>query len=160
MDYGDRDRLDSIDTKLMADVVVRGWGVIVIPEDETSEGWAYTVGLRHSFHTPEIAVFSAAPEDMTDLLDAVAERVAAGIPLPVDAELEDVLDPGFQLLSRRIQPRWNRVFFGATLGFYRVTWPPVSFLQLVWPDEEPESSQPQLWLAPDDHPPGPWTAQL
>lgn len=78
----------------------------------------------------------------------------------------DVLD-GYEVVLRIAQPRWYSRFFGAGVDFYQR--PPMPVVQVVWPDRDGmfpwdsgvdewcQQSQPQLWIPPDDHPPGQWT---
>ncbi|GLW90073.1 DUF4262 domain-containing protein [Actinokineospora globicatena] len=165
-DYGDRDQLDSIDTGLIGHVADPGWGVLAIPEDEISAGWAFTVGLWHSYRSPELALFGLDVEDSITFLNSVGALVAAGQHLKPGDELDQVIDDHV-VAVHPADPAWHGDFFGTALGFYRAT-PDVPFLQLTWPDPDghhpghPEFAehlahlQPQLWLPRDQHPDGPW----
>ncbi|WP_432846100.1 DUF4262 domain-containing protein [Amycolatopsis sp. CA-161197] len=171
LDYGDRDRLDSVDAGLFEHIADPGWGLLAIPEDEVSAGWTFTVGLWHSFRVPELAVVGLEPGPGMRLLNLIGEQVAAGRRPAAGAELDDVLESG-RLALRPVDEGWHGVFFGTAQGFYRATRPVVRFLQVLWPDREgrfPEQDefapdlalrQPQLWLDPHRHPKGPWTVEL
>lgn len=103
------------------------------------------------------------------MLNVLGGRAAAGTALAEDQEHDGVVD-GRPVRLRSVDMRWYRTFFGPAIGFYRR--PPFPFLQVAWSDasrrfhwEEPaggihRQSQPQLWLAPAEHPVGVWTAEL
>ncbi|MEV8612235.1 DUF4262 domain-containing protein [Amycolatopsis sp. NPDC051373] len=171
LDYGDRDRLGSVDARLFEHIADPGWGLLAIPEDEVSAGWTFTIGLWHSFRVPELAVFGLEPQPGMGLLNVIGEQVAAGRRPAAGDELDDVLESG-RLALRPVDEGWHDVFFGTAQRFYRATHPAVPFLQVLWPDRDgrfpaqdefaPELAlrQPQLWLSPPQHAKGPWTADL
>jgi hypothetical protein len=169
-DYGDRDRLDAIDTDLVANIDERGWGVMMIPEDDTGPGWAYTVGLWHSHFSAEIAMFGLDIYDMTDCLNVLGAQVRDGRALVSDEGRAEVIER-YPVVLKDVDEGWRKAFFGTSMGFYRST-REVPFLQVLWPDQDgrlpgvPGCSegylalQPSLWLTPDEHPVGCWTAQI
>ncbi|MGX7827048.1 DUF4262 domain-containing protein [Actinokineospora sp. 24-640] len=168
LDYGDQDRLDEVDTKLVRDIGDAGWGVVAIPGDRVSAGWTFTVGLWHTFRFPELAMFGLDGRLMQSCVNTVGNQVAAArAPAPGD-DLGDILSDDYRLSLRPVDPGWHKPFFGAATGFYRAT-PSLPFLQLLWPDDDHlfpghidfdsdyDELQPQLWLPRHAHPPGPWT---
>jgi hypothetical protein len=169
-DYGDRDRLDNVDAKLINDISETGWGVLAIPEDEITAGWAFTVGLWHTYRSPEIATFGLEPTVMMRCLNAVGDRIAAGHTFAANDELDEILSGDYRVTLRSVDDGWRKLFFGTSMGFYRAT-PMMPFLQLLWPDrngrypgdekfaERYEHLQPRLWLPRNEHPTGPWTEQ-
>lgn len=56
-------KYDNSEQKLLMDVHGHGWGVIGIRAELGSPGWAFTVGLWHTFRSPEIAMFGLQVED-------------------------------------------------------------------------------------------------
>ncbi|GAA3011852.1 DUF4262 domain-containing protein [Actinokineospora diospyrosa] len=166
-DYGDRDQLDDIDTNLVGHLDDPGWGVLAIPADDISAGWAFTVGLWHSYRSPEIAVFGLSVETSIAHLNVIGERVAAGLALAPGDQLPETLKGDYLVTLKPVDPSWHEDFFGTASGFYRAT-PEVPFLQVTWPDREgrfPDEQefaqgiahlQPHLWLPRDEHPVGPW----
>jgi hypothetical protein len=165
-DYGDRDRLDAVDTKLVADIGERGWGVIMVPADDISPGWAFTVGLWHSHRSPELAMFGLDPYEAMACLNILGDGVRDGRPVAEGQERDDVLVERSVVL-RPVHDGWRAEFLGTASGFYRAT-RGVPFLQVLWPDREDRfpgddgvdpAAQPQLWLAPAEHPTGCWTQQ-
>ncbi|WP_405786129.1 DUF4262 domain-containing protein [Streptomyces sp. NBC_01367] len=168
-DYGDRAEADRVGGRIIADVRRHGWHVVMVPEDEIGPGFAYTIGLAHTHGAPELCTFGRDVHEMHRMLNALGELAATGAAAADGQEHEGVVDGG-PVRLRSVDMRWCRTFFGRAIGFYRR--PPLPFLQVTWPDaggrfhweeragEVHRASQPRLWLAPDDHPVGVWTAEL
>jgi hypothetical protein len=167
-DYGDR--LDAMDTRLAGWAREPGWGVVQVPAEDGSPGWAFTVGLWHSYRAAELAMFGLACDLMHELLNQLAQRVKDGRPPLVDTALDDVLEGSARLTVRLADDSWRAALFGISAGFYRAT-RDVPTHQVVWSDEagrfpwqdgHPDDfadAQPSLWLPVDRHPPGPWRAE-
>ncbi len=146
-----------------------GWYIIIVREDETGPGFAYTIGLSHTYGSPEFAVFGTGIHAMHRILNRLGTEAVAGVVLTDGQKRYDVVD-GRPVMLRRVDLRWYQTFFSRAIGFYR--WPPSPVLQVAWPDmndhfhweeqaeEEHRESQPQLWLPPREHPVGTWTAEL
>jgi hypothetical protein len=168
-DYGDRDQRDQFDTDNINNVEQYGWGVIMIPEDELGPGWAYTVGLWHSYHIPELAMFGLDLNLMKASLNHLGQQANQGQAIAPDQIHHDVI-ANHPVHLKRVDYRWYSAFFGRAIVFYRR--PPFPFLQVVWPDkhsqfpwengidERVRQRQPQLWKSPDSHPAGVWTKDL
>ncbi len=158
-----------MDLRIAEDVLRHGWHVIMVPEDEVGPGFAYTIGLSHTHGTPELATFGLGVRTMHRMLNTLGDEAASGGRLSAGQEHQGVVAGG-RVVLRDVDLRWYRVFFGRAIGFYRR--PPFPVLQVAWPDaqgrlpweEQVErshrESQPQLWLPPDRHPVGVWTAEL
>lgn len=167
-DYGDRADMDPIDQELAANIDRVGWGVIAIPADEMSPGWAFTVGLWHTFRVPEAAIFGIDPERAIPMLNVVGAQVAAGARLADGQLLDDVVGGDYRVRLGPVDDAWRGPFFGTADRIYRATadW---QILQCVWPDRDSrypgetgfdaefEDMQPRLFLEPGQHPGGVWT---
>ncbi|HVK22201.1 MAG TPA: DUF4262 domain-containing protein [Actinokineospora sp.] len=168
-DHGDG--LDDADARLVATVSDPGWGVLTMTDDETDTVWAFTVGLWHSFRAPEVAMFGLRPPTMTRCLNHVGNLVADGRTLAAGDDVGAVFGDGLPSRLTPVDAAWHKILFGTSVGFYGSTLA-VPFLQLLWPDPNsrfpgepgfaPEFTgwQPMLWLGPDRHPAGTWTAQV
>ncbi|MFG3092800.1 DUF4262 domain-containing protein [Streptomyces antibioticus] len=168
-DYGDRGEADRADLTIIENVRRHGWHVVMVPEDEIGPGFAYTIGLAHTYGAPDLAMFGLDLQAMHHALNRLAEKPAAGSAL-ADGQRHPEIVEGRQVALRRVDLRWYRTFFGRAIGFYRR--PPFPVLQVAWPDtadrfhweEQAEDrhrdSQPQLWLPPNEHPVGIWTVEL
>jgi hypothetical protein len=147
----------------------RGWQVMMIPGDENGPGWAFTIGLWHTYRFPELAIFGLAIDDMRTCLNDLGEKAVAGQTLEADQERHDVIT-NHPVVLKTVDYRWYRAFFGTAIGFYQR--PPFPFLQVVRPsgdgtfpwqpggDGRYLDHQPKLWLKPGDHPAGVWTQDL
>ncbi|MGI5288188.1 DUF4262 domain-containing protein [Nonomuraea polychroma] len=51
------DPLNRFQEAMMGYIGEHGWGVSDIADDDIGPGWAYTVGLWHTFGLPEVATF-------------------------------------------------------------------------------------------------------
>jgi hypothetical protein len=143
-------------------VTRHGWSTLWVAG---SLDFAYTVGLWHTFGTPELVMFGLSGEDMPSWLNTCVElgrdKGWPGVDEPFDGVIE-----GFDTRLRDVHPSWYRALFGAALGFYRGV--AVPFRQLVWPDRHghwpweqdatPSSQARQAfaWLPVAQHPEGAW----
>ncbi|MCX5173543.1 DUF4262 domain-containing protein [Streptomyces antibioticus] len=160
---------DRADLTIIENVQRRGWHVVMVPEDEIGPGFAYTIGLAHTYGAPDLAMFGLDLQAMHHALNRLAGKPAGGSAL-ADGQRHPEIVEGRQVALRRVDLRWYRTFFGRAIGFYRR--PPFPVLQVAWPDtadrfhweeqaeERHRDSQPQLWLPPNEHPVGIWTVEL
>lgn len=51
---------DDEDPMLLDDVREHGWHIVLVPEDESSPGWCFTVGLQQTLRHPERVIFGPA----------------------------------------------------------------------------------------------------
>ena len=122
----------DLDRKLLADIESHGWHVIRVPSDDDSTGWAFSVGLFHTFRHPEVVIFGLSTELMHDVLNGIGEDVRAGHRYEADVESHDVLE-GVHCMFKAVRPRWYPAFMGYGVWLYRGDRFPV--MQCVWPDK-------------------------
>ncbi len=158
---------DGHDEKLLADVRGHGWHVVTIKPEHDVPGWAFSVGLTHSFGAPELAVFGLPARDAHVILNLVGDRAKAGDSLVPGERLGDVLER-HDVELRRVDQAWNHALFGYARWFHNGREP--QFLQVVWPDgssrfpwepgfdETVKRFQPELWMFPPESAVGPWRA--
>jgi hypothetical protein len=168
-DYGDADERSPADLTTIKHVQHHGWSVMMVPTDDQGPGWAYTIGLWHSYRMPEVAIFGLGMDLSHECLNNLGAATRDGAPLDVEQARADVIERHTVQL-KAVGQGWYRAFFGQAIDFYRR--PPVPFLQVVWPDrrghfpwetcsdEQVRTCQPQLWQRPEDHPVGVWTQDL
>lgn len=149
------------------DVREYGWHVAGVAADDVVPGWAYTIGLWHTYRRPDLAVVGLPVETCMAVVNVVGDQVRAGTVLQVDQPMNGVLENCTAIL-RQIRLEWYRDFFGQAIEFYRK--PPLPMLQICWPDMEERFAwedgvqgacrdrQPQLWRPYADHPRGVWTS--
>ncbi|MFL6117676.1 MAG: DUF4262 domain-containing protein [Catenulispora sp.] len=142
-----------------------GWTSIGIMPGTRTPGWAFSVGLWHSYRTPEVSLFGLLLPDMQQRVNRAGRLIRDNKPFGLDIEIDGILDAA-PVVAKRVHPGWYATLFGFAVGFYRGAVPP--FVQLVWPDShglfpwQPgcglrcRTVQPQLWLPPELHSDGPW----
>jgi hypothetical protein len=142
-----------------------GWTSIGIMPGTRTPGWAFSVGLWHSYRAPEVSIFGLLLPDMQQRVNRAGRLIRDNKPFGVDIEVDGILDAQ-PVVAKPVHPAWYPALFGFAVGFYRGAVPP--FVQLVWPDShgvfpwQPgcglrcRTVQPQLWLPPEVHPSGPW----
>jgi hypothetical protein len=170
---GAEDRDDELVDKLVpgwfgeaaAHVRKTGWTSIGIMPGTRTPGWAFSVGLWHSYRAPEVSIFGLLLPDMQQRVNRAGRLIRDNKPFGVDIEIDGILDAQ-PVVAKAVHPGWYPALFGFAVGFYRGVVPP--FVQLVWPDShgvfpwQPgcglrcRTVQPQLWLPPEVHPKSPW----
>ena len=129
----DRSQFDDDERKLVEDVENVGWHVIAIEEDDEGPGFAYTIGLRHSFGHPEIIVFGLRTETLFEIVNTIGEAVRAGATFQADHESSDVLND-YLVHFREINKEHYDEYLGYAQWFYDGNDFPT--LQCVWPDSK------------------------
>lgn len=121
-----------------------GFEVVEVVPGDDRPGYAYTVGLWHSFAHAEVVVWGL--PDAAERLEKVGGEVEGGRELPPDQGVDDVLGDA-PAQRRPVLATWHLRLFPALLEFYRGQ--PVPVVQLV---VDGVAGQPRLW---DRCPPGP-----
>ncbi len=143
--------LDDSDRKLLHDVEDVGWHVVLIPPEEGKPGWAFSIGLFHSFGHPEVVVFGLPLELLGAVVNGVGEEVQAGKRFEAGQEHPDILE-GVRCAFRPVDEGWYRPFLGYARWFYQGSEFPA--LQCLWPDKkqrfpwEPEFNEGWRWAQP------------
>jgi hypothetical protein len=142
-----------------------GWTSIGIMPGTKTPGWAFSVGLWHSYRAPEVSLFGLLLPDMQQRINRAGRLIRDNKPFGIDIEIDGILDAQ-PVVAKPVHPGWYAALFGFAVGFYRGAVPP--FVQLVWPDShglfpwQPgcglrcRTVQPRLWVPPEAHDPGPW----
>jgi hypothetical protein len=129
----DRSQLADDERKLVEDVERVGWHVIAIEEDDEGPGFAYSIGLHHSFGHPEVIVFGLRTETLFQIVNTIGEAVKDGTKFEADHESSDVLDE-YLVHFRAIGRKHYDEYLGYAQWFYDGDGFPA--LQCVWPDSE------------------------
>jgi hypothetical protein len=125
--------LDDNDRKMLHDIEEEGWHLIVIPEEDNTPGWAFTVGLHHTYKHPEIVVFGLPLEMLGQVIHSIGSEVKEGKAFEANQDYTDILE-GVRCTFRPVCVTWYRSFLGYARWFYRGDNFPV--LQCLWPDKE------------------------
>ena len=107
-----------------------GWTSIGIMPGIRTPGWAFSVGLWHSYRAAEVSIFGLLLPDMQQRINRAA-LIRDNKPFGIDIEIDGILDAQ-PVIAKRVHPAWYATLFGFGVGFYRGAVPP--FVQLVWPD--------------------------
>lgn len=124
---------DDHDRKLLADVQGHGWHVIGVEADEEGPGFAYSIGLFHTFRHPEFIVFGLTVKVMHPIINSIGEQVRKGSKFGHLDEADDVVE-GYNVCFHTVERKHYREYLGYARWFYQGDDFPI--LQCVWPDKE------------------------
>jgi hypothetical protein len=165
----DESTWDDGDRKVVRDVESYGWHALSVAPDELELGWTFSIGLWHSFGSPELAIFAMDAGDARAVLTTIVEEIRTGSALDLRTVRDDLLLGGKKVAFRTVDYSWYRALFGYAMWFAR---PPLPFVQAAWSDgfgrfpwdsdadREYLTRQPKLWLPTSTRPLGRWSAVL
>jgi hypothetical protein len=115
--------------KILDDVKAFGWHVIKVLEDNEGPGFAYTIGLQHSFQHPELIVVGL-PADMSHLtLNIAGQAIQRGERFSIGQQSRLFFED--RVCTFRMVPEAQ---FRNYLWFY--DGPVFTAMQVVWPDAQ------------------------
>ena len=126
-----REATDAGERRAIADVHKYGWHVLKVLEDDEGPGFAYTVGLYHSFRHPELMIVGLPLDVAHAILNLAGEAIRRGAQYSVDVETEDLLEER-TCRFRRVPESEYQNYLGWDLWFY--DGPAFPALQVIWPD--------------------------
>lgn len=168
--HGDEEHLSNFQLHMVKFVRRSGVGFNNVFADDSASGWAYTVGLWHTFRHPEVVIFGLDDDLRHSCLTEISEQIRNGL-AAADGQSRQGMLEGVSVLIKTMHPSWRIPLFGtrgSVHSFYKDT-PLPPFLQMVWPDikgklpwedgvdPEMEGEQPFTWIPHDAHPRGMWT---
>jgi hypothetical protein len=122
---------DDSDRKLLADVERVGWHVGGAYEDEDGPGFAYSVGLFHTFDHPEIIIIGVHAVEAARIINIIGLQVQAGTRFEAN-DLSDDVAEGLPVAFLMVPKDSYREYLGYAVWFYGGL--NFSTLQCVWPD--------------------------
>jgi Domain of unknown function (DUF4262) len=125
-------RCEASDQKVLDDVKEYGWHVMKVLDQADSPGWAYSIGLYHTFHHPEIVVFGLNPDLMHFIINSVGEDVRSGKRFEEGKRYADLIE-AYLCTFKPVNVVWHYKFLGYGDWFYKGSDYPV--LQCIWPDK-------------------------
>src|SRR5262245_56157529 len=125
--------IESVIGDIDADIKKYDCSVIFVGADEEGPGFAYSVGLYHSFKHPESIVFGLKHELAGWIINWLAQIIKAGERFEIGKEYDGLLD-GYNCVLRVAPKDCYREYFGYATAFYKGD--DFHVLQLVWPDKE------------------------
>lgn len=141
--------------QLLQEIRTKGWAVVGVAEDSQFPGWAYTIGLTHTYGVDELAMFGLDVDDMQHWVGTLGAAIADGRDLLEEGSIDQAL-LGLPVILRPMDSSWFEALFGAAENFYQGGGPRVR--QVVWGDrsgrfpwddgvvEESRRGQPAGWL--------------
>ena len=145
------ENLDDSDRKLLSDIDRIGWHVVMIPEEDGTPGWSFSVGFFQTFNHPEVVVFGLPLDLSGQVINGIGADIQKGKTFESGPEYPDILE-GVLCTFRTVVRRWYRPFLGYAGWYYRGAAFPV--LQCIWPDKEqhypwqPEFQRAWSWAQP------------
>ena len=105
--------------KTIEDVENHGWHVLKVMEDDRGPGFAYTIGLHHSFRHPELICSSASPlTSRTTYSILLVKPARRGRQFSEGAESDEVLEDRV-CRFRRVPVAQYQNYMGWDLWFYQ-----------------------------------------
>jgi len=127
------DRSAAGDRKVIHDVNTSGWHVVQVAPQGGHHGWAFSIGLFHTFRHPEIVVFGLPDDVMDTLIHTIGNAIRRGVAFQDGHENPDLMRP-YRCVFKTVEPLWYaRVLAHATWFYGGHDFPA---LQLFWPDRE------------------------
>lgn len=128
--------LDDSDRAVLQHVTEFGWHVVLIPEDNEGPGFAFTVGLFHTFGHPELIVVGLGPIEPECLsqivLNDLGVRIDEGERFADGDQVSGTLE-GYDVRFEAVAEANYPEFVGTARWFYRQNLFPL--LQVLWPDK-------------------------
>jgi hypothetical protein len=121
----------SDDQRLLDNIAEYGWHVIMVLDQDDSPGWAYSIGLHHSFNHPEIIVFGLELDLMQSIIDNVGEAVRSGNKFEIGKTYPDLIED-YSCTFNTVKPVWYDEFLCFATWYYKESDFPA--LQCFWPD--------------------------
>src|SRR5262245_13909926 len=120
------------DQKVLNDVTQHGWHVVNVFDSEDIPGWAFSIGLFHTFRHPEIIVFGLNPDLMQSIINSVGDGIRSGTRYEVGKLYPDLIE-AYSCVFKDVNQIWYGPFLGYATWFYKGTEFPA--LQCIWPDK-------------------------
>lgn len=118
---------------MIHDVSTHGWHVMKVLGTTVDQGWAFSIGLFHTFNHPEVLMFGLRLEAMHQVINAVGLQIRAGRRLDPDTEVDDLLE-GYRCTFKVVDPVWYELVLGYATWYYKGHAFPT--LQCFWPDRD------------------------
>ncbi len=124
---------DDFDRRVLDDVDRHGWSLVLVPDEDDSPPFAFTVGLFHKFQHPELVLVGLPLESAAGILTGAATAVRDGRGFEPGSVSEGLLE-GFAVTWRTVPTRMYPAYLGCARWFYEGD--AFGAIQLVYPDHE------------------------
>src|SRR6266571_6248544 len=119
--------------KVIHDVNTYGWHVVKVSSSGDNPDWAFSIGLFHTFHHPEVLMFGLRLDLMHHLINTLAAEIRGGCIIAADGEHGDLLK-GYRCAFKVVEKMWYGHVLGYATWFYNGYGFPT--LQCFWPDKD------------------------
>jgi hypothetical protein len=123
--------MNASEQKVLADVEKFGWHVILVPDDASGPGFAFTIGLFRTYRHPEVIVFGLPQALAHQLLNVIGNDVKSGTRVGAGDRSDKYLENA-SCAFLDFPLRGYEQFLGYARWFYEGDEFPA--LQCVWPD--------------------------
>jgi hypothetical protein len=113
-----------------------GWhctSVAPSAEDDDSPCFSYTVGLFQNFGASELIIFGLGGDTAHSILDLHVQRLAEGMPIPLDSTTYDLIERYPCVYVPVPRPLYNEYVYSALWLYAEVEFP---LHQIVWPNAQ------------------------
>ena len=126
---------DPIKKKIVDDVQRVGWHVMAVSPDPDHHkpGFAYSIGLWHSFQQPEIIIFGLHYQTMGHIINDIGNYVQAGNSITTNQPYSDFIQ-NYDLIFETVAKPWCIEYLRFAVWFYGED-SSFSALQCFWPDK-------------------------
>ena len=124
--------MDLRKRRVLQNIEEHGCHIAYIREYDGLPAFAYSVGLYHNFHHPEIFVAGLSVETMTQAINALARKIRGGKMYDAGFDAAEALE-GVDCRFHLMQTHWQMLFLDVARWFYESDDFPV--LQCLWSDE-------------------------
>jgi hypothetical protein len=146
---------DEAERRVIANIAEYGWHCVGISAEGQEAGYAFTVGLFHTYRHPELVIFGLRDEAAHGILNLAAEAARTERPLDLAVPSDELIE-GYQCCFVEV-PKSNyqeyvgfcRWFYkGNGFPLYQIVWPSRSGLYPWHPDASQEFKLAQPVIAP------------
>ncbi len=125
--------MDDLAKEIAGHVKSTGWFVIGVEEDETGPGFAYSIGLEHSYKHPEVILKGLAVDIMMSLVNDIGNKVKSGQIFKAGERSSDVFG-GSDCLFVEVPASAYEDHPVQAKNYYKGK--PFRALQCLWPDKQ------------------------
>ncbi len=112
-----------------------GWHCLHVQPDHPDQvPFSYTIGFNQCHQAPEVMVFNMPRDRAHALLSACAAMLAEGHRIQPDIRNGDVLSGGYDVIFKRVDPRFHREYLGTALRHAPET--PLDAVVMFLPDAD------------------------
>src|SRR5262245_61632670 len=125
--------MSASDQQVVSDVEKVGWHVVLVSSDEMTHGFAFTIGLFHTYQHPEVILFGLPHKVAVAVLNLIGTSVKSGHRLQAGDRSDEFLE-GYSCAFVDFPRTSYHDFLGYAKWYYKGEEFPA--LQCVWPDRE------------------------